>query len=302
MSSSPAPRVVAVGAIFIDDIVLPDGTTYMAQLGGGVVHAAMGAAMWGERPGLVALAGHDLPDSIHRYLEQHLDTTGLHFLDVPQIRAWQIFEADGTRRELYRVSITEPFTQGAQPEHLPATYAQSQGAYLLQDFEGIRAWRAAFQHSIIVWEPSQQIMVRGNHAQLRAALQAVPVDVISPNHAEAQAIYGIDQPEALVNALLEDGARAAALRMGPEGSLVASHRDGHPVHIPAVRVKVVDQTGAGNAFCGALLAGLVQGKSLHEAAAMGAVSASFCIEQQGILHPERVVEKEREVRYRQLVG
>jgi hypothetical protein len=292
------PRLVGVGAIFIDDIVLADGTTYMAQLGGGVVHALMGAAVWDERPGIAALAGHDLPAAIRQRLERHLDTRGLHILDLPQIRAWQIFETDGTRRELFRVQVTEPFTRGAQPHHLPESYRSSRGYYLLQDFDDIGKWAAQLE-GIILWEPLQQIMRPGNHALLRAALQSTYIDVISPNLLEAQAVYGLKQPEALTTAMLSDGAQAVALRMGPDGSLIAN-RDSC-VHIPAIPVtSIVDQTGAGNTYCGAMLAGLVQGKALEDAARMGAVAASFCIEQQGVLDPERINLIERDRRYRLL--
>ena len=292
------PRLVGVGAIFIDDIVLPDGTTYMAQLGGGVVHALMGAAVWDERPGIAALAGHDLPTAIRQRLEKHLDTRGLHILDLPQIRAWQIFETDGTRRELFRVQVTEPFTRGAQPHHLPQSYRSSRGYYLLQNFDDIGKWARQLE-GIVFWEPLQQIMRPGNHALLRAALQSTRIDVTSPNLLEAQAVYGLKQPEDLTTALLSDGAQAVALRMGPDGSLIAN-RDSC-VHIPAVPVaSIVDQTGAGNTYCGAMLAGLVQDKALEDAARMGAVAASFCIEQQGVLDPERINLRERDRRYRLL--
>lgn len=292
------PRLVGVGAVFIDDIVLPDGTTYMAQLGGGVVHALMGAAIWGERPGITALAGHDLPEQIRQRLEAHFDTRGLHILDLPQIRAWQIFEADGTRRELYRAAVTEPFTRGAQPHHLPEIYRSSRGFYLLQDFDGISIWAAQLD-ALIVWEPLQQIMRPGSHTLLRAALQTACVDVVSPNLAEAQAVYGQKAPEALAAALLEDGAKAAALRMGPEGSLIATQDK--LAYIPAFPVSsIIDQTGAGNTYCGAMAAGLIQGKSLEGAARMGAVAASFCIEQRGVLSPEQVSVDERDRRYRLL--
>jgi hypothetical protein len=289
------PCLVGIGAVFIDDIVLPDGTTYMAQLGGGVVHALMGAAVWDERPGIAALAGYDLPQAIRQRLEAHLDTRGLYILDLPQIRAWQIFETDGTRRELFRVEVTEPFTRGAQPHHLPQSYRSSKGYYLLQDFESIPIWCRELQ-GIILWEPLQQIMQPGGYTLLRTALQSARIDIISPNLLEAQAIYGLKQPETLAAAMLEDGAEAVALRMGPDGSLIAN-RDTF-TYIPAVPVSaIVDQTGAGNTYCGAMLAGLVQGKTLEDAARMGAVAASFCIEQQGVLDPEQVNRIERDRRY-----
>jgi hypothetical protein len=87
-----------------------------------------------------------------------VDTRGLIQVEIPQIRAWQLFEEEGTRRELYRVANTTPFIVGAQPEHLPQAYKGSQGFYLLQGFEGVRAW-CAVTTGLVLWEPLQQIMV-----------------------------------------------------------------------------------------------------------------------------------------------
>ena len=103
------PRMIGIGAVFIDDIVLPSGQTYMGQLGGGVVHALMGAAVWGERPGINAIIGSGLSDEALTRLEQYFDTRGLIQVNIPQIRAWQLFEENGTRRELYRVANKRPF-------------------------------------------------------------------------------------------------------------------------------------------------------------------------------------------------
>jgi hypothetical protein len=300
--TSDVPPLVGIGAIFIDDIVLPDGQTHMEQLGGGVVHAVMGAAIWDACPGIAAVTGADLPESALTYLGNRLDTRGLHKIDLPQIRAWQIFEHDGTRRELYRVRDTEPFIAGAQPHYLPQVYRKSPAFYLLQDFAGVRKWRAAVD-GIVLWEPLQQIMISENLAQMREVLQTCEIDIVSPNLAEAQAIYGDLSPHDLIENLLNDGARIAVLRMGPEGSMVASRENNQEYSIPPVAVKnVIDQTGAGNTYCGAFLLGIVRGKSLSEAAAMGAVAASFCIEQIGALDPEKVSTGQRDQRFKQIVA
>ncbi len=290
-----APGLVGIGSIFIDDIVLPDGQTHMAQLGGGVTHALMGAAVWDERPGIVALVGRGLPPATAARLERHLDTRGLLAVDYPQARAWQLFEADGTRRELYRSDPIAPFIVGARPENLPPVYRCSRGYYLLQGFEGIAAWRPVL-NGFILWEPLQQVMVAGSHKRLAETLRQTSVDLVSPNLSEARAVYGSLSPEALVQALLADGARAAALRMGADGSLAAS-QDGAVFHIPAApAARITDQTGAGNTYCGGMLAGIVQGRPFQEAAAMGAVAASFCIEFVGALNPAEVEPAERDRR------
>jgi len=66
-----------------------------------------------------------------------------------------------------------------------------------------------------------------------------------------------------------------------ERGAVVTTRDGE-VPIPAVRPeRVLDPTGAGDAFRAGLIKGLTMGKSLIDAAKMGVVCASFGVECQG---------------------
>jgi len=300
MQKLASPRIVGVGGVFIDDIVLPSGQTYMGQLGGGVVHALMGAAVWGERPGIVAPIGHNLPVEAGQRLSAALDTRGLVKLAIPQIRAWQLFEEDGSRRELYRVQETDPFINGLQPSQFPAEYDDAAGIYLLQGFEGIKVWRDRLK-GLVLWEPLQQVMVKGARDAIGEVLGNYPIDIVSPNLLEAQTVYGEESPEVLVRAILNDGARIAALRMGEAGSMIGDRESGGIHVIPAIPVKtIVDQTGAGNTYCGGLLWGIVSGMELKAAATVGAVSASFCLEQIGVLDPTQIETTERDRRFEQL--
>jgi sugar/nucleoside kinase (ribokinase family) len=69
-----------------------------------------------------------------------------------------------------------------------------------------------------------------------------------------------------------------AMKCGAEGVIahVAGAREG--VHIPSVQVEVVDVTGAGDAFCGGVLAGFATKNDPIEALLYGAVAASSCVE------------------------
>ena len=67
---------------------------------------------------------------------------------------------------------------------------------------------------------------------------------------------------------------------GEKGSTV--YQGGGQTSISAVPpCRVADPTGAGDAYRAGLLKGLVQGKSIVEAARIGSACASFCVEQQG---------------------
>lgn len=291
-SKTSTLEIVGVGAIFIDDIVLPDGTTHMGELGGGAIHALIGASLWAKHTGLSGFYGQDLPADILPYLSQHMNIEGLIELDIPQMRAWQLFEEDGRRTEVHRVSITQPFTEGTQPHHLPLSYQSASAYYLLQDFEGIHKWIKAID-GFIFWEPNQLVMTSDKRDAMRDVLQTGKIDVVSPNLVEAKAIYGNLSPDDLVHQMLADGAKKVALRMGEQGSIIADKITGEKHHISVINVEnIVDQTGAGNTYCGGLLAGLVQGKSLHTSAIMGTVCASFCLETIGVLKPEHINSQE----------
>ena len=74
--------------------------------------------------------------------------------------------------------------------------------------------------------------------------------------------------------------KATIITLGEHGSQL--FENGSETKIAAAKAsKVVDPTGCGDAYRGALLSGLALGKSLKESAILGSVCASFAVESQG---------------------
>ena len=72
-------------------------------------------------------------------------------------------------------------------------------------------------------------------------------------------------------------AGAVIVTLGEKGSQVITVNG--EINIPAVKPrKVEDPTGAGDAYRGGLISGLIQGKDIEECARMGSVCASFAVE------------------------
>ncbi len=74
---------------------------------------------------------------------------------------------------------------------------------------------------------------------------------------------------------LHEGAGIVAVKLGEKGCYVTDGSQSHLV--PAYRTKVVDTTGAGDAFCAGFLYGLLKKKDLYECARIGNFVASKCI-------------------------
>ncbi|QDQ97627.1 ribokinase [Tomitella fengzijianii] len=106
------------------------------------------------------------------------------------------------------------------------------------------------------------------------------VDVLIVNRSELGAIAGAPEPESVDGAAAlasgVDGPRAVVVTLGADGALLVE-RDTR-VHVPAVRVPaVVDPTGAGDTFCGALTDALVRGATLDDAVRWAVRAAAFAV-------------------------
>ncbi len=109
------------------------------------------------------------------------------------------------------------------------------------------------------------------------------VDILVANEIEARALTGLSgraEPEALAPALARRARRAAIVTAGAAGVWLST-ADGAHMHMPAFRTKVVDTTGAGDAFVGAFAARLAGGASLAQAVRWGAAAGSLACRRRG---------------------
>jgi cytidine kinase len=293
-----SPDYIAYSGLIIDDIVLPDGRTHFNTLGGSGTHGLIGMRVWSDRLGYFAAVGSDF-DPSHRELLERLgvDLRGLIERDgSPTARAWQLFEPEERRVEVFRTDIEEFYRLEARLEEMPSDYLEARGYHLhfgtlAQTAELVEKLRAVNPAAQLVWEPTP-LQFNGTDDEFHAVLSRV--DLVSPDLDEARQMTGQSTTDGMVETLLGWGAPTVALRMGARGSLVAS-AEGKVYTVPAVPTTVVDTTGAGDAYCGGFLVALGSSVDVAEAGARAAVSASFAIEQFGVpvFDEQTCVEAER---------
>jgi sugar/nucleoside kinase (ribokinase family) len=102
------------------------------------------------------------------------------------------------------------------------------------------------------------------------------VDVFLPNEDEATRLAGEDDPERAVVTLASRSGGSVVVKLGARGALAAIP-DGPIVRLPAAPVRVVDTTGAGDAFNAGLMHALAGGAELDEAARFGVAVGSAVV-------------------------
>jgi len=101
------------------------------------------------------------------------------------------------------------------------------------------------------------------------------VDFFVPSYEEAVKMSGKKEPSLIAKEFLKRGVRITVIKMGSEGSFIATRNKEH--RIPPFKVKAVDTLGAGDSFVAGFLTGVVKGWTLEESARFANAVGACCV-------------------------
>jgi ribokinase len=274
------PRLVCLGNFTVDDVYLPDGSVAPNSMGGDALYAALGARLWDPTVQLIAPLSPDFPKSTFEAIQTTgFDTQYWPKREAPTIRNRIFYDADGGRRWELLSSYDAFHSLSPAPQDLPAHYLHTQAflilAMTLQAQENLIPWLREHSNAVLALD-TQEDYVTGNHARIWGLISQV--DIFMPSTSETYNLVGHRDWLAAARQFAEAGPPVVIIKRGEEGVLVYE-RDIDDVFIqPAIPGKVVDTTGAGDAFCGGFVAAYLQDRNdLRRAARAGVISASYAI-------------------------
>ena len=280
------PDYVIYGKIIIDDIRLRDGSRVRAILGGGGPQAAFGASLWSDSVGLLTRSGTDLTTAQIDTLEgSGADLRGWRrFPDIPTPHTLLAYDAGETLSARLLTSGEDWTRLLSQPLSLPASFARPRAFHLITEFPDEAMVQTALDlrpaGTMVSLEPLAVAPPGTNWEQMLALIGQV--SIVTPDWPTASRIAASDDPGSVLRFWSELGPELIAIRHGAQGSYVWSRKDDAAWHVPAVRTEVIDPTGAGNAYGGALCVGWAETGAARTAAAYGTIAASLLVRQVGL--------------------
>ena len=252
--------------------------------GGNVSNVGIDLAKLGFRVGAITRVGHD---SLGRYVTQHyrtfgIDTEGVIIDARAQTSATMVsVDKTGERTFLHTRGCMKNFRAADILSRLPLL----QKSHILAvgylgllpetEKEFKRLFSAVKQRTSVKIFLDSAASPRVAPRDLRGFLPYV--DYFIPSYEEAALITGCKTPESIVKFLRQAGApHVVGVKLGSRGCYLSDGNREDYVKGRTVR-KVVDATGAGDAFVAGFIAGTLRGMDAFEAARVANAVAASCI-------------------------
>ncbi len=292
------PELISIGECMIElfsEDPIEEADTFTRSLAGDSFNICVAAQRLGTSSGYITRLGND---PFAGYLLNTWNSLGI---DTSQIRTVEGFNAvhfvalmpDGNREFVYYRSGSAPTT--LHPDDLDPDYI---GSAKVLHCSGIaqaisertretvlRAAQIAKERGLKVsYDPNYRHQLWSPEDLREAASELLPfVDYFLPNSSDdAPALIGSDDPIAMINHFRGLGVPVVAVTSGEDGAVIGSE-DGI-VEIPAYSPGgPIDSTGAGDAFNGAFIHGLLNGMSIADAGQLGTITAGLKLRRRGAI-------------------
>ncbi len=280
--------IVVAGNLSLDDTVTPAGS-WPAAPGGDSLYAALGARVWGWPAAILTRVGEDYPaDHLARFRAFGIATSLVIPAPGPTVHY----------RVTYPIGGERTFEHLTPPERLAELSPGADDLALVRDAGWLHVAAMPIEHQALAVARGRELgigvsldpheeYVAGHRTTLGGLIGG---SVFLPSELEvgllfpdlAAALDGLALARGAARRLERMGARLVAVKLGVQGSLIRA--GGLERHLPALDVRVVDPTGAGDAYCGGFIAGLLATGSPLAATACGTISAALVIGDFGALH------------------
>ncbi len=290
--------VLAIGEPMLEFSQTGDGGTapqYLQGYGGDTSNFAVAAARQGARVGYFTRLGCDTfgerfmalwqREGIDVASVQHdpAAATGIYFISHDEVgHHFSYYRAGSAASRMRPDDLPQRAIEAARVLHVSGISQAISTTACDAVFAALTMARDA--NRLVSYDPNVRLKLWPAARARAIVLETVALaDYCLPSLEDAVTLLGDAPPDALADAFLARGARCVALKLGPEGVLVATAEERH--RVAGFRVDSVDATGAGDTFDGAFITERLRGARLEDAARYANAAAALSTRGYGAVDP-----------------
>lgn len=270
--------LLVTGSIGIDTVCTPFGTSQDC-VGGSAVYFSMSASYFAPVR-FLGVVGDDCPfDLAETFTDRDVDLEGLEVRKGSKTFRWS-GSYEGSMNEANTDSVDLNVLAEAPPT-VPESYKDTEYVFLANTAPGLQMeLLEQIDNPKFVAADTMNLWIQTAGDDLKDLLDRI--DMLVLNDGEAKLLTGQQNIICAAKDILAMGPRIVIIKRGEFGSMMYNS-DGDCFVLPAYPAEVViDPTGAGDSFAGALMGHLAQVEkidiiSLRNAMVYGTVAASFTI-------------------------
>jgi len=256
--------------------------SHSESCGGSAANTIVGLARLGCKVGFIGKIAGDREGAllIEDFEREGIDTAGV--IRVGQGDSGQVIgfvDNEGNRALYIESGINDTITfQEIEKGYISQTQFLHLTSFVGEEsFQTQKQVLQALPENITVSFDPGELYARKGSAALCPIVSKI--DVLMPNAKELRLITGKEDYCDGADFLISQGVKVVAVKLGSDGCYVTDGRE--RLRVEAFKVKAVDTTGAGDAFCAGFLYGLLNSKNLHDCGRLGNFVASRCVMKMG---------------------
>jgi sugar/nucleoside kinase (ribokinase family) len=274
--------VVSVGHFSIDSIFLPSRKSPVVVLGGSAAYVSIAASRLEAKVGVVSKVGGDFPEAYRWWLGQEgVDVSGLIRVEDAMTTRFELkYDPDLSDRTLSLRSKAPTLTIGDLPASLKASAIHVSPIAGEITYDVIKRLRDST--GVLSLDPQGLLREYDEGGEVRCASLKDKrvlglVDIYKSSLDEIRAVTDLPDLDSAIKGLHDCGVRIIIVTLGSKGAVLST--EGVHYNIPVAEpTRLVDPTGAGDAFVGGFLAEYVNAENILRCACVGAAVASFVVE------------------------
>ncbi|MEM4703489.1 MAG: carbohydrate kinase family protein [Candidatus Bathyarchaeia archaeon] len=257
-------------------------TSFEETCGGSAANTIVGLARLGCKVGFIGKVAGDREGNmlLKSFQQENVDTRGVIQTKEGRSGACMGFVDRKGKRALY---VDPGVNDTISFEEIDLGYVGQAEFLHLTSFVGNKSFQTQKR---LVEKLPESVKVSFDAGEIYAARGLASLEkimaktfVFMPNFHELRLLTGVVDYKKGAQMLLRKGVKIVAVKLGSKGCYVADSKETY--HVEPFKVKPVDTTGAGDAFCAGFLYGLLKGKSLYECGRIGNFVASKVVEKKG---------------------